>query len=163
MGKETTKTVQQQLCTGVNDVEKEIDKKSIFNEELVKQATEELAKDKDAVKKNQIYDLLQQGSYNQNLILLGLRRRRAIDDAYATFLKKFAGLDKDGNIVSGVMADLYAGKLDNDTYKKRMKDLREEFNKVKKECDTRYAEYREKLRGSFPGWVYRWDLENDRD
>lgn len=149
------------LSTGVGDVEKSIDSNAVFRKELVESAAAELSKDKDEVKKRAIYDLLKQGEYNRNLILLGLRRNRAIDDAYAKFLKDFAEI-KDNNVVGGIMKDMYDGKLDETSYRKAFNKIRDEFQKVKTEQDNRYAEYKEKLRNQFPGWTRNWELENIR-
>ena len=161
MGKDVKTSTQ--LCGKVEDVEKMIDAGSVFRKDLVEQAAADLNKDKDEIKKQAIYGLLKQGEYNRNLILLGLRRNRALEDGYAAFLKGFAEVDKEGNIIGGIMKDMYDGKLDESSYKKTFNKIKEDFQKVKSEQDSRYAEYKEKLRQQFPGWTREWELENIRN
>lgn len=161
MTKETNekKAANTSLCAGVGDVEKSIDANSIYRKDLVEKAAEELAKDKDNIKKDAIYSLLKQGEYNRNLILLSLRRNRAVDDAYAKFLKAFAEV-KDNNVVGGIMKDMYDGKLDEASYQKAFNKIREDFRKAKTDEDNRFAEYKNKLRNQFPGWTRTWEMEN---
>ena len=150
------------LSSGVEDIEKSIDSNNAFRKEIVEAAAAELSKNKDEVKKRAIYDLLQEGEYNRAKILLNLRRNRANDDAYKKFLKDFCEVDKDGKIVGGLMAELYAGKHDKESYKKKKRELIEAFSKEKQENDKRWKEYTRKLSDNFPGWLHDWDLEDTR-
>lgn len=144
MAKEKEQAVQTANDENIQDV---INNMGTVTEDVLKQATEEIAKQQKEKDVAKLKSIVMKMDFVQKSTLLSQRRQKRVSNRTTKYLKDMTAL----------IDDIKAGKVSIYDFDKKSGELKRDYDKELRDISNDIDESRRKLNDAFPdSWSYRW-------
>ncbi len=135
------------------DIVDQIKDENKFEDENVKAAKEQIQKEKDEKKRNELMNIMQMADYVNKRELLELRKRRKEEAATKDALTESKKL----------LDDIMTGKLTPTEYKKKLKEVDKKKGETFDQIERENNEHIKELRDNYPTYYsFEWEYERRR-
>lgn len=135
------------------DIVDQIKDENKFEDQNVKAAKEQIEKEKNEKKRNELMNIMQMADYVNKRELLELRKRRKEEAATKEALTESKQL----------LDEIMAGKLTPTEYKKKLKEVDKKKGDAFDQIERENNEHIEELRDNYPTYYsFKWEYESRR-